>query len=108
MSVGPLGTIGSLAGTPLSQAKGSEVEKAAQDTSDQARCREAGQRAENAAGIGRAEKGSATNERHADGRRMWEAADRTSNAEPAETPPAEPRGSQTSSGVPGNTIDLSG
>jgi hypothetical protein len=108
MSVDPLGMIGSVAGIPGSQTKGSPVETTAQDTADRARRREAVQRAENAAGIGQAAEGSETNDRDADGRRPWEAPEETNTAEPAETPPAETDRGQHSSGEPGHLIDLSG
>ena len=56
MSVGPLGGIaGSVAGSPLAQSKGSDVERAQQDAANQTRRTKADQKAENAAGIGEAD-----------------------------------------------------
>lgn len=111
MSVGPMGMIGSIAATPLSQTKGSDVEKAAQDTSNQARSGQASERAENAAGIGQTEEDSEANERDADGRRLWEAGPQPEEAAADETADA-PRDagpqSKDPSGMSGNTIDLSG
>ena len=111
MSVGPMGMIGSISGSPLAQTKGSEVEKAAQDTANQARKGQALEQAENAAGIGQTEEDSETSERDADGRRMWEAsetAEPTVADEPLDpTGEANPR-SKNPTGMSGNTIDLSG
>ena len=75
MSVGPLGgALGSAAGVPLSQTKGSEAERAAHDTADSQRRIKNAQKAENAAGIAEADgEGHDTNERDADGRRLFEA-----------------------------------
>lgn len=111
MSIGPMGTIGSVAGTPLSQTKGSDVEKAANDTDQQSRTSQAQQRAENAAGIGQTEEDSEANDRDADGRRIWEAT-REPPEEAADTADEatgnDPPRSKDPSGMSGTTLDLTG
>jgi len=73
VSIGPLGHVGIAAGTPLAQAKGSEVQRAAHDSAQQERQVEAGRRATDAAGIGATEGDeNETSDRDADGRRLWE------------------------------------
>lgn len=73
MSIGSLGIIGGVAGSPLSQVKGdADRVRAAADA--QARQVDAQQQAEDAAGIGRTDgENHETHERDADGRRFWEA-----------------------------------
>jgi hypothetical protein len=109
MSVGPLsGLIGSVAGAPLAQAKGSDAERAQQDAVQHDRQVQGELKSETAAGIGAADGEDKTaNERDADGRRLWE-------APPAATPAPdqqmdEPhRHSRDADGVRGNELDLSG
>ena len=115
MSLGPLGGIASsVAGSPLAQTKGSDVERTQEDAANQARRVQTDQKAENAAGIGEADgEDHETAERDADGRRLWEeppGGQPASDAnEPDENPPAHdsPR-SKDSSGQRGNLLDLSG
>ena len=71
MSIGSLGIVGGLAGTPLTQ-RAAEIEKAERESADQAREAKAELRAEQAAGIGKTEEDSQAGERDADGRRPWE------------------------------------
>jgi hypothetical protein len=52
MSVGPMGFFGSIAATPLSQSKGSDVDRAAQEANGQTGEASNAIKAENAAGIG--------------------------------------------------------
>ena len=108
MSVGPMGMIGSIAGTPLSQTKGSEVEKTAQDTANQARSGQALERAEDAAGIGQAEEDSEADERDADGRRLWEVRQESEADETEQSPQESTPRSKDPTGMSGNTIDLTG
>ena len=112
MSVGPLGGIAaSAAGSPLAQAKGSDVERAQQDASSQQRRVQADEKAENAAGIGEADgEDHETAERDADGRRLWEAPPQRAASEEPEGHDAhqENRGSKDSTGQSGNLLDLSG
>ena len=111
MNIGPMGTIGSVAGTPLSQTKGSDVEKVAADTEAQSRLSQAQQRAENAAGIGQTEEDSEANDRDADGRRIWETRQQAPEDGPDmadDTPASDPPRSKDPSGMSGTTLDLSG
>ena len=85
MSIGSLGIVGGLAGTPLPQ-RAAEAEKAQRETVEQSRATQASQQAEIAAGIGQTEEDSQTSERDADGRRIWEDQRRT---EAKDAPPAE-------------------
>jgi hypothetical protein len=114
MSLGPLGPIASsAAGSPLSQTKGSDVERADQDGASQARRLQADQKADNAAGIGEADgEDHETAERDADGRRLWE---EPPQGQPAEAEQLEPdrspgerRSSRDSTGQSGNLLDLTG
>ena len=71
MSIGSLGIVAGLAGTPLTQ-RAAELEKAERESADKAREIKAEQRAEQSAGIGQTEEDSQAGERDADGRRPWE------------------------------------
>jgi hypothetical protein len=107
MSMAPLGgLLGSAAGAPLSQAKGTEVERGARDAAAAARAVETADRADRAGGIGETEQDQQSEERDADGRRPWETPV-TSHA-PAATPPAEPARSKDASGMAGTQLDLIG
>ena len=114
MSLGPLGPVASsAAGSPLSQTKGSDVERAEQESASQARRVQADQQADNAAGIGEADgEDHETAERDADGRRLWERSPQSQAAEAEDVepdgPPGEPRRSRDSSGQSGNLLDLTG
>jgi len=106
-----MGMIGSVAGTPLSQAKGTDTEKAAQDTSDQARQDRTDRAAENAAGIGETEQDSETSDRDADGRRLWESQKKSSQED--DDADGQQKGSDSPqsrdpSGQCGKQIDLCG
>jgi hypothetical protein len=72
MSVGPLGIIGSAAGSPLAQSQGSDVNRAQQDTASQSRQTHMSEKAEHAAGVGQTEQDEEATDRDADGRRPWE------------------------------------
>ncbi len=111
MSVGPLGGIaGSVAGSPLAQSKGSDVERAQQDAANQTRRNQANQKAENAAGIGEADgEDHETADRDADGRRLWEAPpDAASDDATAQEGRSEKAPPKDASGQRGNLLDLSG
>ena len=111
MSVGPLGGIaGSVAGSPLAQSKGSDVERAQQDSANQARRTTSDQKAESAAGIGEADgEDHETADRDADGRRLWEAPpEATSDDAPDQEDRSEQAPAKDASGQRGNLLDLSG
>ena len=110
MSVGPLGMIGSAAGTPLSQAKGSDADKASHDAANQARESKAAQQAEMAAGIGQTEHDEQASDRDADGRRVWEIGEQEQQNEAADEQPTTENlpHSKDPTGRSGNQLDLSG
>lgn len=116
MSVGPMGFFGSIAATPLSQSKGSDVDRAAQESNGQSGQASNAAKAESAAGIGATdgeEHGAA--ERDADGRRIWEKSPgkKKPTADLPAAPPADPDGtppplSKDATGESGNQLDLTG
>jgi len=111
MSVGPLGGIaGSVAGTPLAQTKGSEIERAQQDLKNQQRRVQNNLRAENAAGIGEADgEDHETAERDADGRRSWEESPgQPDSRQPGAESDAARQRAKDAAGKTGNLLDLSG
>ena len=111
MSIGSLGIVGSLAGTPLTQ-KAAEVDKTQRDAADAARQTDAAARAQSADGIGQTEEESQAGVRDADGRRLWErkvkdpAEEEGTDAAAAST--AEGLGSKDPTGVSGGILDLTG
>lgn len=107
MSVGPLGgIIASAAGIPAAQAKGSEIERAQQDTVHQQRQAQGEFRAEAAAGIGQTDgEDHEASDRDADGRSPWKFPARTQG--PADESAAG-RASKDATGDSGNQLDLSG
>jgi hypothetical protein len=107
MSIGPLGTIGSLAATPLPQ-RVAEVDKAERETTDRARAAQGERAAEAAAGIGETEEDSQASERDADGRRLWEAPPAKVSAEETSAVDASPQLSKDPSGESGSELDLVG
>ena len=110
MNIGPMGMIGSAAGTHLSQTKGSDTERAQQDTETQQRQVDSDKKAEKAAGLSEADQQDETSDRDADGRRLWERQDQPANEnerEHSEDGPPPPQ-SKDASGDRGNNLDLSG
>jgi hypothetical protein len=111
MSVGPLGMIGSSAGSPLAQSQGAEVNRTQQETTSQLRQTQMNEKAENAAGVGHTEQDEQATDRDADGRRPWEI---------GVSPPEEETGEHETggadamrlgkdpSGLTGRQLDLSG
>ena len=108
MSVGPLGGLaGSAAGSPLAQTQGSDIEKAQQDVNAQQRQIQTEKKAESAAGIGETDgEDHETEERDADGRRIWEEASKGHNEQDDEAESSHP--SKDASGQKGNLLDLTG
>lgn len=109
MSVGPLaGLAASIAGSPLAQTKGSEVERGQIAAGNQERRAHNELRAENAAGIGEADgQDHETSERDADGRRLWEEPAAKTTSAPSGEPPNAPQ-SRDATGQRGTLLDLTG
>ena len=110
MSIGPMGMIGSAAGSQLAQTSGSDVEKRADDAAKQSADTKASRKTEQAA-VGEAEQDQGTGDRDADGRKIWEKQQKSTeeNTEaPAEQSNQENLQSKDASGLRGNQLDLSG
>lgn len=110
MSMGPVGgVVGSAAGAPLSQTKGSAKERSAQDATNQARAADSDAKAEKAAGIGETQEDQATSDRDADGRRMWEAIQKAQEQrEENQDAPSSVKQSKDATGTAGGKLDLMG
>ncbi len=106
MSVGPLGSAANVAGTQRAQNEGADVERTQKETSDQAKQTEANRKAESASGIGETEQDQGTEERDADGRRIWEQAPEKQQ-EDESTEAEQPQG-RDPTGQSGTKLDLSG
>ena len=108
MSIGSVpGLIGSAAGAPFAQSKGSEVERSQQDAGSQARKADSADKADKASGIGQTSEDQETSERDADGRRIWEIDEQRKKHEEEEAIRAS-RKSKDVTGLSGNQVDLSG
>jgi hypothetical protein len=107
MSIGSLGIVGGLAGTPLTQ-RAAEAEKTQRETVEQTRTAQASEQAENAAGIGQTEEDSQTAERDADGRRLWEEQRRKNKPEQPAGSEWVPPLAKDPSGTCGGQVDLVG
>ncbi len=108
-SVGPLGGINvSAAGTPLAQTRGSEVERTGQDLGAQQRNAVYEQKAQAAAGIGETDgEDHQTDERDADGRRLWELPPDKQKNSGEDSSNRSPQ-CRDASGQSGNLLDLTG
>ena len=105
MSIGPLGIAAGVAGTPLAQTVGSEVERAHGEVGAQRRQVYYEGKADAAAGIGQPDGDDhETDERGPDGRRPWE--DR--QASMAADAPQDVARSADPSHQSGNLLDLDG
>lgn len=93
-------------GVPVAQTKGSEVERGAQEATQQERQVQTDAKAESAAGIGTTEEQNASSDRDADGRRLWEAPLAGQPKKPPEE--ADERTSRDATGDCGTQLDLSG
>ena len=109
MSIGSMGSVaGSAAGSPLSQAAGSEVERARQDAAALERRVHVNEKAADAAGVGQTDgEDHEAEERDADGRRLWEEPPKADGTDLDESG-ADARKSKDASGQRGNLLDLSG
>jgi hypothetical protein len=108
MSIGPSSPIaGSAAGTFLAQTRGSDLDRAQQDSNSQTLRAQSELKAELAAGVGQADGDNhETADRDADGRRLWEFPQRE-GAQDADEDPGRPHG-RDPSGQSGGTLDLCG
>ena len=108
MSIGPLGgLVGSAAGVPVAQSKGSEVERDQRESADQTRDADLASQAEQAQGVGQTKQDHETSQRDADGRRPWETVARTPKEHDA-TFTHDPLQSKDAAGTAGNQLDVTG
>lgn len=109
MSMGPMAGIGgSAAGAPLAQTRGSETERSQQDAAAHERQVRQDQHAENVAGVGQTEQDEQASDRDADGRRLWERQESSSDSQDEAASQAPERLSKDPTGQSGNVIDLTG
>jgi hypothetical protein len=104
MSIGPLNAVNAgAAGVPLSQAKGSEIERTAEQLGAERRRVYHGRKAEAAAGVGQPDgEDHEAADRQPDGRYPWDELSDPVNAEPTAPTSANPTQEL------GNLLDLSG
>ena len=103
------GAFGSAAGAPLAQTAGAETERSQKDSAVRERRADAQSKSERAAGIGTTEQDQGTEERDADGRRMWEETGKKKDAAAAEAGAGEPeRQAKDPTGQSGSALDLTG
>lgn len=108
MQIPSLGTIGSLAATPLAQ-RDSEADKAQREADVLRQTQQSQMAAEQASGIGQTQEESEASERDADGRRLWEEPTRKKPAaEPASSPNAPGTPPPDPTGQCGTQLDLLG
>jgi hypothetical protein len=96
-------------GTPLAQAKGTEVERAGQDLDVQQHAVRSGEKSDSAAGVGETDgEDHQTDDRDADGRLPWRipASQKKAPAADAAAPP--PPSPKDTTGQSGNLLDVSG
>ena len=125
MSIGPAGFYSIIAatspqasasGVPLAQSQGSDADRTAQEVAEQKRAAEARLKAESAEGVGQTDgEEHESNERDADGRRLWEKPVRASDDPEAEEPESPdtiaappPHASRDATGQSGSQLDLMG
>jgi hypothetical protein len=109
MSIGPSSPIaGSAAGTFLAQIRGSDVDRAQQESNSQALRAQSQEKAELAAGVGQTDgEEHRTADRDADGRQVWQLRPQESDPESDnETPHVRPGADPT--GQSGGMLDLCG
>jgi hypothetical protein len=100
------GILSSAAGVGLAQTKGAETERAATDSAARARSVDGANRSEAAEGIGEAHEDQQSDERDADGRRLWE--DSPNAKQKGEELVSAPHQSKDATGTAGNHLDLTG
>ncbi|MBX7166752.1 MAG: hypothetical protein K1X74_10440 [Pirellulales bacterium] len=115
MSIGATGFLGSLGGVPVTQGRATDVERSRQDRANQERQVASGDKAEAAAGIGTTDEDRATQDRDADGRRLWEEspenrhdAAKEAGEQKEGTGEPTPRPARDITGNSGTLIDLAG
>ncbi len=110
MSIGPTNpVVAGLAGTPLAQTKGSDVDRNQQASGSRQARDFSAQKAENAAGIGETDgQDHEAAERDADGRRPWQSPIQQSPESPETPANARSSPSKDASGESGSLLDLSG
>lgn len=107
MSMSPLGGIAaSAAGIPSSQNKGTEADRAHQQSATE-RQNATSAKAESAAGIGKTEEEQQASDRDADGRRLWEEPPAAEESADSAADTATPR-TKDLTGEAGNELDLIG
>ena len=108
MSVGSMGIVGGVAGTPLSQVRGN-VERAREATAAHEQRVESDAKAEDAAGIGRTDgENHETNDRDADGRRLYEAPSEAASREHDPAAASSVPHAVDPTGAAGSQLDLTG
>lgn len=109
MSIGLTGgVLAGAAGAPLAQSSGAETERTQKDAAVRERLSDAQSQSERASGIGTTDEDQQTDERDADGRRLWEQQQQRKKAA-TDGNDAEPRRVvKDPTGVSGNALDLTG
>ncbi len=108
MSIGPSGIAGSVAGTPLAQTRGSEIDRAQQESAARELRARSQAKAEAAAGVGQADGDDhQTAQRDADGRRLWEFPQGQAKQDAGREESPRSQG-QDPTGQSGGMLDLSG
>jgi hypothetical protein len=108
MSIGPLGIASSVAGGQLAN-RTAELDRAQQEAGNQDRRISSETKANDAAGLAATDgEDTQTEERDADGRRLWERPSQPSRASQTTDPAEAPRQSKDPAGARGNQLDLTG
>jgi hypothetical protein len=107
MSIGPLGFVGSVAGSPLSQVKG-ELDRTRDATAVNERKAASDAKAADAAGIGKTDGDQEAGDRDADGRRLYEAPPEPPKRDEESVLDEEPPRPIDPTGTSGTQLDLTG
>ena len=107
MSMIPSTSVGSLAGIPVAQAKGTETDRAIRETANKVREITSEKSAEDAAGIGTTEEESAAGERDGDGRQVLEQRRARPKSDTVQPDSASSR-AKDPAGQSGTQLDLDG